>query len=76
MSNSAEAAIDAFAFTGRVKQVHYPLRQGQRVMYEEEEAEIIRVTPLLVVKTKNRVVCGALHNKFKHPVVQGRCLPI
>ena len=42
----------------------YPFQRGQRVIYEEEEAEIIRITPLLVIKTKNRVVCGALQNGF------------
>ena len=42
----------------------YPFQRGQRVLYENEEAEIIRVTPLVVLKTKNRVVCGALRNRF------------
>lgn len=64
MSGSAEFAVDAFAFTGGENQMRYPLKKGQRVMYEEEEAEIIRVTPLIVLKTKNRVVCGALRNRF------------
>jgi hypothetical protein len=42
----------------------YTFQRGQRVIFEEEEAEIIRITPLLVIKTKNRVVCGALQNMF------------
>jgi len=33
---------------------------GQRVIYEDEEAEIIRVKPILTIKLRNRVVCGAL----------------
>ena len=42
----------------------YAFKRGQRVIFEAEEAEIIRITPLLVIKTKNRVVCGALQNRF------------
>ena len=37
-------------------------QKGQRVVYEDEVAEVIRVTPLMVIKIKDRVVCGALHN--------------
>ena len=38
----------------------YP-QEGERIMFEGEEGYVIRVTPLLVIKTKKRVVCGALH---------------
>jgi hypothetical protein len=37
-----------------------PLEKGQRLIYEGEEAEVICVTPLIVIKTGHRVVCGAL----------------
>ncbi len=36
-------------------------QKGKRIIFEGEEAYVIRVKPLLVIKTKNRVVCGALH---------------
>ncbi len=39
--------------------------KGQRIIYEGEEAEVVKVFPLLVIKTKNRVICGALQNAFK-----------
>ena len=39
-------------------------QKGQRVVYEDKEAEVIRVTPLMVIKTKDRVVCGALQNRL------------
>ena len=39
--------------------------KGQRVVYRNEEAEVIRVTPLMVIKTKNGVVCGALQKRLK-----------
>jgi|GEM_PF-5602960 len=46
-------------------QKNFPLQKGQRVMYENEEAEIISIEPLCVIKTKDRVVCGALQRHFE-----------
>jgi len=40
-------------------------QKGQKIIYEDEEAEVIRVTPLMVIKTKNGVVCGALQKRLK-----------
>ena len=40
-------------------------KKGQMVLYEDEEAEIISVQPLLIIKTRDRVVCGALHEQFE-----------
>ena len=37
---------------------------GQKLIYEEDEAEVIRKSPLLVIKTKNRIICGAIGKKF------------
>ena len=53
-----------FASTSEESKKIYPFQRGQRIIYEEEEAEIIRITPLLVIRTRNRVVCGALQNRF------------
>jgi hypothetical protein len=53
-----------FSYISNESSQAYPLQRGQKVIFEEEEAEIIRITPLLVIKTKNRVVCGALQNMF------------
>jgi len=36
------------------------LQKGERILYEGEEAEVISVKPLLVIKTRDRVICGAL----------------
>ena len=33
---------------------------GQKLIYEGDEAEVIRKSPLLVIKTKNRIICGAI----------------
>ena len=40
------------------------LQKGQRIIFEGEEAYVIRVKPLLVIKTKSRVVCGALQKRL------------
>jgi len=39
-------------------------QKGQRILYEGDEAEVIRVDPLLVIKTSNRIVCGAIQHQF------------
>ena len=35
-------------------------QKGQEVLYEGKPAQVIAVKPLLVVRTKDRVICGAL----------------
>jgi len=42
-----------------------PHRNGQKVRFENEEAEIVRISPFLVIKTRNRIVCGALHHRIE-----------
>ena len=39
---------------------------GQMVRFENEVAEIIRIAPFLVIKTKDRIVCGALHHRIEY----------
>ena len=38
---------------------------GQEIVFEGEEAYILRLSPYLVIKTKDRVVCGALHSRIE-----------
>jgi hypothetical protein len=40
-------------------------RIGQKIIYEGEEARIIRLSPFPVVKTGSRVICGALLTKIE-----------
>jgi len=40
------------------------LGEGQRVIYEGEEAEVVCITPLIVIKTRHKVVCGALQKRL------------
>ena len=44
----------------------YLPQKGQKIIYEDEEAIVIRVTPLMVIKTKDRVVCGAIEKRFEY----------
>lgn len=37
-----------------------PLKKGQRITYQGDPAEVIRINPLLVIETKKRIVCGAI----------------
>jgi hypothetical protein len=43
-----------------------PPCNGQKVRFENEEAEIIRISPFLIIKTKDRIVCGALHHRIEY----------
>jgi len=40
------------------------LRKGKIIMYEGDKAEVIRVKPLIVIKTENRVICGDLRKQL------------
>jgi len=63
MSKPISFKKDTHAFSSKAKKQDYPFSTGQKIMYEGEEAEIISVKPLLVIKSRNRVVCGDL---YKH----------
>jgi len=66
MSKLMKCKKAASAFGAKVDQKGYRLQKGQRIIYEKEEAEIISVKPLLVIKTKNQVICGALEGLFEY----------
>ena len=42
------------------------LQKAQKIIYEGEEAFLVRSKPFYVIKTKDSVVCGALHNRFEY----------
>jgi len=46
------------------------LQKGQRIIYEGKEAEVIGLKPLLVIKTEDRIICGALHKIIES--IEGR----
>ncbi len=37
-----------------------PLKKGQKIIYQGDPAEVIRINPLLVINTKKRIVPGAI----------------
>jgi len=41
------------------------IERGQRVIYEGEEAYIINLKPVMVIKTKSKIICGALRDRLK-----------
>ena len=49
----------------------YP-KKGERIIFEGEIGYVIKVKPYLVIKTKNRVVCGALHRCLSRERVNPR----
>jgi len=42
------------------------LEKKRKIIYEGEEAFLIRSKPFHVLKTKNRVICGNLQNRFRY----------
>ncbi|MBW1853464.1 MAG: hypothetical protein JRJ00_02090 [Deltaproteobacteria bacterium] len=40
-------------------------QKGQMILYEGKEAEVISVSPMLIIKAGDRVICGALHNRIE-----------
>ena len=66
MLNSMELQTATVSATSGNDQKCCILKQGQRIIFEKEEAEIIRVKPLFVIRTKDRIVCGALQKILKY----------
>ena len=54
------------SFDVKTDQKDFFPQKGQRVIYEKEEAKVLSVNPLLVIRTKNRVICGALQERFEY----------
>ncbi|MBW1823137.1 MAG: hypothetical protein JRI87_01030 [Deltaproteobacteria bacterium] len=41
------------------------LREGQRVLYEGKEAEVIAVKPMIILKFKDRIICGSISGRIE-----------
>lgn len=65
MSKTRENKKSPPALAARAEQENLPFKKGQRIIYEKEEAEVIRVKPFFVIKTGKRVICGALQERFE-----------
>jgi hypothetical protein len=55
-----------------IKSSRTQLRKGQRIIYDGKEAEVIGVKPLITIKIKDRVICGALIGQIE---IINECLP-
>ena len=66
MSKLIECKKSPLILAAKADQESYPPRKGQRIIYEKEEAEIISVKPLFVIKTRKRVICGALQERCEY----------
>ena len=66
MSKTRESKKSPLTLAAKADQESYPLKKAQRIIYEKEEAEIISVKPLFVIKTRKRVICGALQERCEY----------
>jgi len=41
------------------------IHKGETVVYEGNKFEVTRVRPFLVIKSKNRILCGNLYKQIK-----------
>jgi hypothetical protein len=40
-------------------------QKGQTILYEGEKAKVISIKPILVIKTKDRIVCGYIQKRIR-----------
>jgi hypothetical protein len=61
MLGLADFSTDAFVGNcNNGKEVDH-FKKGQRILYKKEEAEILSVRPVLVIKVNRKVICGNLY---------------
>ena len=46
-------------------QPNWIFQKGQKILYEGKEAEVISINPILVIKTRDRVVCGNIQKRIR-----------
>ena len=44
---------------------HNRFKKGKKVLYDGQEAKVIGIKPLLIIKTEDRIICGALHEQVE-----------
>ncbi len=44
---------------------HNRFKKGEKVLYDGKEAKVIGIKPLLIIKTEDRIICGALHEQVE-----------
>jgi hypothetical protein len=63
MLSSSAVPSDMIIQTIKDDAIRFSLQKGQKVLYEGEEAEVLSVRPVLIIKikAKKRVICGNLY---------------
>ena len=44
---------------------HTQFHKGEMVLFEGKRARIVRTEPLLIIKSRDRIICGALGSRIK-----------
>jgi hypothetical protein len=56
---------DALEFTSKDNRQDQLIHKGDTVVYEGNTCRVTQVSPFLVIKCRNRVVCGNLYKQIK-----------
>lgn len=64
MPESFELKHNTTPFNSGAYQSISIFQKGQKILYEGEEAEVISTSPMLIVKTRNAVVCGNIQKSI------------
>jgi hypothetical protein len=62
MSEPVSCGVSPHESSAKRNHPKHPFYKGEKVRYQGEEAVIVSVHPLLVIKSIRRVVCGDLYN--------------
>ena len=65
MSNSVELKKNTLALDNNPYPANGIFQKGQNILYEGEKAKVISIKPILVIKTKDRVVCGYIQKRIR-----------
>ena len=66
MLNSVEFKKNTLALDRDTCPTDRIFKKGQKILYEGQKAKVISIKPILVIKTKDRVVCGFIKNRIRH----------
>ena len=65
MSHSVEFKKNTLALGNNSNQSNGIFKKGQKILYEGEKAKVISIKPILVIKTKDRIVCGYIQKRIR-----------
>ena len=65
MSNSVEFKKNTLASDHNTCPANGVFQKGQKILYEGKKAKVISIKPILVIKTKDRIVCGYIQKRIK-----------